>query len=61
MTTVDNQRGILEDTNLRYQDLLSNAQDLDYATAVTKLSAEIPAFTPVGPVSLSGFKSLIHE
>ena len=41
MTTVDNQRGILEDTNLRYQDLLSNAQDLDYATAVTKLSAEI--------------------
>ena len=41
MITVDNQRGILEDTNLRYQDLLSNAQDLDYATAVTKLSAEI--------------------
>ena len=41
MITVDNQRGILEDTNLRYQDLLSNAQDLDYATAVTKLSEEI--------------------
>ena len=41
MTTVDNQRGILEDTNVRDQDLLSNAQDLDYATAVTKLSAEI--------------------
>lgn len=41
MSTVSNQREILEDTNLRYQDLLSNAQDLDYATAVTKLSAEL--------------------
>jgi flagellar hook-associated protein 3 FlgL len=41
ISTVSNQREILEDTNLRYQDLLSNAQDLDYATAVTKLSAEL--------------------
>ena len=41
ISTVNNQREILEDTNLRYQDLLSNAQDLDYATAVTKLSAEL--------------------
>jgi flagellar hook-associated protein 3 FlgL len=32
---------VLADTKLRYQDLLSNAQDLDYATAVTKLSAQI--------------------
>ena len=41
ISTVNNQREILEDTNLRYQDLLSNAQDLDNATAVTKLSAEL--------------------
>lgn len=41
ISTVSNQREILEDANLRYQDLLSNAQDLDYATAVTKLSAEL--------------------
>ena len=41
ISTVNNQREILEDTNLRYQNLLSNAQDLDYATAVTKLSAEL--------------------
>jgi flagellar hook-associated protein 3 FlgL len=26
---------------LRYQELLSNAEDLDYATAVTKLSAQM--------------------
>jgi flagellar hook-associated protein 3 FlgL len=41
MNTVDNQRNILADTKLRYQELLSNAEDLDYATAVTKLSAQI--------------------
>jgi flagellar hook-associated protein 3 FlgL len=31
----------LADTKLRYQELLSNAEDLDYATAVTKLSAQM--------------------
>ena len=41
MNTVDNQRDILADTKLRYQELLSNAEDLDYATAVTKLSAQM--------------------
>jgi flagellar hook-associated protein 3 FlgL len=41
MNTVDSQRDILADTKLRYQELLSNADDLDYATAVTKLSAQI--------------------
>ena len=41
MNTVDSQRDILADTKLRYQELLSNAEDLDYATAVTKLSAQI--------------------
>jgi flagellar hook-associated protein 3 FlgL len=41
MNTVNSQRDILADTKLRYQELLSNAEDLDYATAVTKLSAQI--------------------
>jgi flagellar hook-associated protein 3 FlgL len=41
MNTVDSQRDILADTKLRYQELLSNAEDLDYATAVTKLSAQM--------------------
>jgi flagellar hook-associated protein 3 FlgL len=41
MSTVDGQRDILADTKLRYQDLLSNAEDLDYATAVTRLSSQI--------------------
>tara|TARA_B110001450_G_scaffold216753_1_gene210445 strand:- start:74 stop:997 length:924 start_codon:yes stop_codon:yes gene_type:complete len=41
MNTVDSQRDILIDTKLRYQELLSNAEDLDYGTAVTKLSAQI--------------------
>jgi flagellar hook-associated protein 3 FlgL len=41
MNSVDSQRDILADTRLRYQALLSNAEDLDYATAVTKLSAQM--------------------
>ena len=41
MNTVGSQRDILADTKLRYQELLSNAEDLDYATAVTKLSAQM--------------------
>ena len=41
MNTIDSQRDILADTKLRYQELLSNAEDLDYATAVTKLSAQM--------------------
>jgi flagellar hook-associated protein 3 FlgL len=41
MNTVDSQRDILADAKLRYQELLSNAEDLDYATAVTKLSAQV--------------------
>ena len=41
LSTVDSQRDIRTDTKLRYQELLSNAEDLDYATAVTKLSAQI--------------------
>ena len=41
MNTVDSQRDILADTKLRYQELLSSAEDLDYATAVTKLSAQM--------------------
>jgi len=41
INTVDSQRDILADTKFRYQELLSNAEDLDYATAVTQLSAEL--------------------
>ena len=41
MNTVNSQRDILADTKLRYQELLSNAEDLDYATAVTRLSAQV--------------------
>jgi flagellar hook-associated protein 3 FlgL len=41
LSTIDSQRDILADTKLRYQELLSNAEDLDYATAVTRLSAQI--------------------
>ena len=41
MNSVGTQRDILEDTKMRYQDLLSNEEDLDYASAVTKLSAEL--------------------
>jgi len=41
MNTVQNQQDILADNKLRYQALLSNAEDLDYAKAVTELSAEM--------------------
>ena len=40
-TLVDRQRDTLADTKMRYEVLLSNEQDLDYATAVTELSAEM--------------------
>ncbi|MDG1448068.1 MAG: flagellar hook-associated protein 3, partial [Porticoccaceae bacterium] len=39
--TAQNQQDILSDNKLRYQALLSNAEDLDYAKAVTELSAEM--------------------
>lgn len=41
LNTVESQRDIIDETKLRYQELLSNAEDLDYATAVTKLSAQV--------------------
>jgi flagellar hook-associated protein 3 FlgL len=41
MNTAQNQQDILSDNKLRYQALLSNAEDLDYAKAVTELSAEM--------------------
>ena len=41
MNTIDSQRDVLADTKMRYQELLSNAEDLDYAKAVTQLSAEM--------------------
>ena len=41
LSVVDSQRDILMDSKLRYQTLLSNVADLDYASAVTELSAEL--------------------
>lgn len=38
---VESQRDVLTDTKLRYKSVLSNVEDLDYASAVTKLSAEL--------------------
>ncbi|MDB9953880.1 flagellar hook-associated protein FlgL, partial [Porticoccaceae bacterium] len=38
LSVVDSQRDMLSDAKLRYQMLLSQVEDLDYATAVTELS-----------------------
>ena len=41
MLVVDSQREMLSDAKLRYKTLLSGVEDLDYAKAVTALSAEM--------------------
>lgn len=41
MTVAESQGDLLADTTARYEVLLSDTQDLDYSTAVTKLSAEL--------------------
>ena len=41
LSVVDSQRDMLSDAKLRYQSMLSQVEDLDYATAVTELSAEL--------------------
>ncbi len=41
MTVAESQGDLLADTKARYDALLSDTQDLDYSTAVTKLSAEL--------------------
>lgn len=38
---VDTQRDIVLDTKLRYQQLLASEEDLDYASAITELSAQM--------------------
>ena len=38
---VDIQRDIVLDTKLRYQQLLASEEDLDYASAITELSAQM--------------------
>jgi flagellar hook-associated protein 3 FlgL len=62
MAAVESQRSILEETKLRYQTLLSNEEDLDYATAVTELSREMLAleaaqasFSKVSQLSLFNY------
>lgn len=41
MNIVESQVDSLADAKLRYQELLSGAEDLDYASAITQLTAEI--------------------
>lgn len=41
MNTAENQGDSLADAKLRYQTLLSGAEDLDYASAITQLTSEI--------------------
>jgi flagellar hook-associated protein 3 FlgL len=41
VNTADSQLEALAETNLRYKTLLSQAQDLDYTTAITELTSEI--------------------
>jgi len=62
MEVVASQTAVLEDTELRYQMLLSDAEDLDYASAVTKLSSEImsleaaqSSFIKIAQLSLFNF------
>jgi flagellar hook-associated protein 3 FlgL len=38
---VESQRDVLSDAKLRYKSVLSNAEDLDYTSAVTALTAEL--------------------
>jgi len=62
LEVVDSQRMVLTDTKTRYEMLLSDAQDLDYASAVTKLSSEImsleaaqSSFMKISQLSLFNF------
>jgi flagellar hook-associated protein 3 FlgL len=62
LEVVDSQRLVLTDTKTRYEMLLSDAQDLDYASAVTKLSSEImsleaaqSSFMKISQLSLFNF------
>ena len=41
MSIADTQVDALSETKMRYESMLSEAQDLDYAAAITKLTAEI--------------------
>ena len=43
MSVVYSQESVMEETRIRFESLISNAEDLDYATAVTELSAEMLA------------------
>ena len=62
LEVVDSQRMVLTDTKTRYETMLSDAQDLDYASAVTKLSSEImsleaaqSSFMKISQLSLFNF------
>ena len=43
MNVIESQESVMEETRIRFESLISNAEDLDYSTAVTELSAEMLA------------------
>ena len=43
MAVIDSQEAIMDETRIRFESLISEAEDLDYSTAVTELSAEMLA------------------
>ena len=43
LNIADDQISIMEETKIRYKNLISSAEDLDYSTAVTELSSEMLA------------------
>ena len=43
LNIADDQINIMEETKIRYKNLISSAEDLDYSTAVTELSSEMLA------------------
>ena len=43
MNIIESQEAVMDETRIRFESLISDAEDLDYSTAVTKLSAEMLA------------------
>ena len=43
MNIIESQEAVMDETMIRFESLISDAEDLDYSTAVTELSAEMLA------------------
>ena len=43
MNIIESQEAVMDETRIRFESLISDAEDLDYSTAVTELSAEMLA------------------